>query len=44
MSDYDLLIIDPQNDFLDIEGAALPVPGANADMHRLADWLTQHAE
>ncbi|MDT7514981.1 cysteine hydrolase [Rhodoferax mekongensis] len=44
MSEYDLLIIDPQNDFLDIEGAALPVPGANADMHRLADWLTQHAE
>ncbi|NBW49754.1 MAG: isochorismatase family protein [Betaproteobacteria bacterium] len=44
MSAYDLLIIDPQNDFLDIEGAALPVPGANADMHRLADWLTQHAE
>jgi len=44
MSLYDLLIIDPQNDFLDIEGAALPVLGANADMHRLADWLSQHAE
>ena len=31
-----LLIIDPQNDFMDIAGAALPVPGANADMQRLA--------
>nr|WP_315463546.1 cysteine hydrolase [uncultured Rhodoferax sp.] len=44
MSVYDLLIIDPQNDFLDIEGAALPVPGANADMQRLAHWLTDHAD
>lgn len=43
MASFDLLIIDPQNDFLDIEGAALPVAGANADMDRLADWLTQHA-
>lgn len=40
---YDLLVIDPQNDFLDIAGAALPVPGANADMDRLAAWLTTHA-
>jgi nicotinamidase-related amidase len=31
-----LLIIDPQNDFCDLAGAALPVPGANADMLRLA--------
>ena len=31
-----LLIIDPQNDFMDIAGAALPVPGAHADMQRLA--------
>lgn len=31
-----LLIIDPQNDFMDISGAALPVAGANADMTRLA--------
>ena len=36
---YDLLVIDPQNDFLDIEGATLHVPGANADMQCLADWL-----
>ena len=42
MRPCELLIIDPQNDFLDIEGAALPVPGANADMSRLADWLQQH--
>ena len=25
-----LLIVDPQNDFCDIAGAALPVTGANA--------------
>ena len=31
-----LLIIDPQNDFMDIPGAALPVPGADADMQRVA--------
>lgn len=31
-----LLIIDPQNDFMDLPDAALPVPGAQADMHRLA--------
>ena len=43
MTTYDLLIIDPQNDFLDIAGAALPVPGAAADMQRLADWLVAHA-
>ncbi len=34
-----LLIIDPQNDFLDIPQAALPVPGANADMLRLAQFI-----
>ncbi len=44
MPAYDLLIIDPQNDFLDIEGAALPVPGARADMDRLAQWLRDHAQ
>jgi len=36
-----LLIIDPQNDFCDILGAALPVPGANADMLRLAALMKQ---
>jgi len=35
-----LLIIDPQNDFCDIPGAALPLPGANADMHRLAAFMS----
>lgn len=44
MPSYNLLIIDPQNDFLDIAGAALPVPGANADMDRLAQWLLSHAD
>src|SRR5688572_7428759 len=34
-----LLIIDPQNDFCDIEGAALPVAGADADMRRLAAFM-----
>jgi nicotinamidase-related amidase len=37
-----LLIIDPQNDFCDIPGAALPVTGADADMRRLAALI--HAE
>lgn len=31
-----LLLIDPQNDFVDQPGAALPVPGALEDMKRLA--------
>jgi len=34
-----LVIIDPQNDFMDIPGAALPVPGANEDMKRLAKLI-----
>lgn len=34
-----LLVIDPQNDFTDIPGAALPVAGADADMRRLAAWV-----
>ncbi len=38
-----LLIIDPQNDFCDIAGAALPVAGANADMQRLAAFVDAHA-
>ena len=42
MATYDLLVIDPQNDFMDIAGAALPVPGADADMSRLAAWLDSH--
>ncbi len=39
MNQIQLLIIDPQNDFMDIPGAALPVPGANVDMNRTADFL-----
>jgi len=34
-----LLVIDPQNDFCDIAGAALPVAGADADMTRLATLM-----
>lgn len=35
----ELIIIDPQNDFMDASGAALPVPGAVADMQRLARMI-----
>lgn len=38
-----LFVIDPQNDFMDIEGAALPVSGANADMDRLAGFVSSAA-
>jgi nicotinamidase/pyrazinamidase len=34
-----LLIVDPQNDFCDVPCAALPVPGANADLQRLAAFV-----
>jgi nicotinamidase/pyrazinamidase len=34
-----LLLIDPQNDFCDIPGAALPVAGAQADLQRLAGFM-----
>ena len=44
MTSYDLLVIDPQNDFMDMDGAALPVTGAQADMDRLAHWLQAHAD
>ena len=37
-----LLVIDPQNDFCDIEGAALPVSGANDDLRRLAGFIESH--
>ncbi len=39
MNHLRLLAIDPQNDFMDIAGATLPVPGADADMRRLATFL-----
>ncbi|MHC2250956.1 nicotinamidase/pyrazinamidase [Bradyrhizobium embrapense] len=35
----DLVIIDPQNDFMDIAGAALPVSGSQSDMIRVADMV-----
>jgi nicotinamidase/pyrazinamidase len=34
-----VLIIDPQNDFCDVSGAALPIAGASADLTRLAAFL-----
>lgn len=43
MKNTHLLVIDPQNDFCDIEGAALPVPGASADMRRLASFIDAFA-
>lgn len=36
-----LLVIDPQNDFCDVTGAALPVPGANADLQRVAELIAR---
>lgn len=36
-----LLVIDPQNDFCDIEGAALSVPGADADLKRLSNLIAR---
>lgn len=39
-----LLIIDPQNDFCDIEGAALPVAGANEDLNRLARFIESNRD
>lgn len=34
-----LLVIDPQIDFCDLPGSALPVPGADADMKRVAKLI-----
>ncbi|MFC1622689.1 hypothetical protein ACFL1Y_01695 [Patescibacteria group bacterium] len=39
MKNVHLLIIDPQNDFCDIGGATLPVPGAEEDMKRVASLI-----
>lgn len=39
----EMLIIDPQNDFHDQDGAALAVPGAIADADRLSNLLKQKA-
>jgi len=37
-----LLVIDAQNDFHDIPGAALPVPGSVKDTERVADFIKNH--
>lgn len=37
-----LLVIDAQNDFMDIPGAALPVPGAVKDTERLATFIERY--
>ena len=34
-----LVLIDPQNDFMDLKESSLPVPGALADMHRVSDMI-----
>ena len=39
---HKLLIIDAQNDFLDVAGAALPVPGALADIERTAAFVARN--
>jgi nicotinamidase-related amidase len=39
-----LLAIDPQNDFMDVPGAALPVAGARSDMERLAAFIGRAAD
>jgi len=39
-----LLVIDPQNDFMDQKGAALPVTGATEDMKRLASFINLHGK
>ena len=39
-----LLIIDPQNDFCDIEGATLPVAGAHDDLERLAGFIESNQD
>ena len=44
MTQIQLFVIDPQNDFMDVPGAALPVPGASADMQRLAQFVDQHLQ
>jgi nicotinamidase/pyrazinamidase len=39
-----LLVIDPQIDFMDLPGSALPVTGANDDMNRLADFVDKYGK
>jgi nicotinamidase-related amidase len=44
MKQVQLLLIDPQNDFCDQEGAALPVAGALADLKRVAALIDRWGE
>ncbi len=37
-----LVVIDPQNGFMDLPKSTLPVAGANADMDRLAEFIRKH--
>lgn len=39
-----LVIIDPQNDFMDLPNSALPVAGATADMDRLAAFILKNMD
>ena len=39
-----LLVIDPQNDFMDLDGATLPVTGATADMDRVAALVREYGD
>ncbi len=39
MKNVQLVVIDPQNDFMDTSSPALPVPGASDDMVRLSDFI-----
>lgn len=38
-----LVLVDDQNDFMDQPGAALPVPGALADVRRILDYIYTNA-
>lgn len=41
MENVHLLLVDPQNDFCDLPGAALPVPGADHDLRRVAALISR---
>lgn len=41
MENVQLLLVDPQNDFCDLPGAALPVPGADNDLKRVAGLVNR---
>lgn len=41
MNNAKLIVIDAQNDFMDLDSAALSIPGARDDMNRLARFIFQ---